>query len=455
MINSHLERPRRGRCNAARLGHLLGPAALGLSFLVIIPGRSDTTKESNWPQWRGPNGTGVAPHADPPTHWSEQKNVRWKLGVPGKGHSTPIIWGNRVYLTTAVPHGDRLPARYSNSDGAHDLDPVTHSFRFVVLAIDRRDGSILWQHAVHDEIPHEGAHRTSSMASPSPVTDGEHLFAYFGSQGLYCLDLEGTVLWNTDLGQMRPLHSHGEGSSPTLHEDAVLVQWDHEGPSFLAAFDKDTGATRWKVPREELSSWSTPIVAEVNGRTQVIAAGAKRVKGYDFATGKVLWECGWLSEENVVATPVAGHGMAYAGSTYDRTVVMGIPLDGNTGGRQPAWIRTRGAPYVPSFLLYDKALYYHHHFQGILTRVNAVTGEYRPGAIRLEGLRSVFSSPIGAAGRIYATDVNGSTIVLSHADKPEVLAVNKLNDRFSASPAAAGRELYLRGERHLYCIAED
>jgi hypothetical protein len=438
---------------------------VGAFACTIIPchaGASEAVEEGAcafWPQWRGPLGSGVAPLADPPVEWSEKKNIRWKLQLPGKGHSTPIVWGDRIFVTTAAPFGESREPVYSGSDGAHDVVPITHQHEFIVLAASRDDGTIIWQKTVHRKLPHEGTHYTSSLASPSAVTDGEFVFAFFGSRGLYCLDWDGESKWQVDLGKMYTLHAHGEGSSPVLHGDSVLILWDHEGPSFLAAFNKRTGAERWRVVREELSSWSTPIVVEREGGPQVIVSGSKRVTAYDLATGKTLWRRSGLSVENVVATPVAGHGMVYAGSTYDRNVVMAIRLErpeNDSSGEQPvAWTRTRGAPYVPSFLLYGDALYFHHHFQGILTRVNAVTGEDQPGPIRLEGLNTVFGSPIGAAGRVYATDVNGVTIVFRDNNDPEILALNKLEDRFSASPAAAAGELYLRGEKYLYCIAED
>lgn len=426
---------------------------------VFDSAASNVVVEAYWPQWRGPMGTGVAPLADPPVEWSESKNIRWKRRLPGKGHSTPIIWDDRVFVTTALPFGDSLTPTYGDSRGAHDVVPITQVHKFIVLAVSRRDGAILWQKTVHEEFPHEGAHYTSSLASPSAVTDGELLFAFFGSRGLHCLDLDGESKWQVDLGKMHPLHAHGEGSSPVLHHDAIVILWDHEGPSFLAAFDKRTGEERWKVTREGLSSWSTPIVVEHHGEPQVIVSGSKRVMAYDLATGKLLWQREGLSVENVVATPVAGHGMVYAGSTYDRNIVMAIRLDRAEGeiSKEPpiAWTRTRGAPYVPSFLLYGNALFYHHHFQGILTRVDALTGEDRPGPIRLDGINTVFGSPIGAAGRVYSSDIRGATVVLSNKNAPEILALNKLEDRFSASPAAAGGELYLRGERFLYCIAEE
>jgi outer membrane protein assembly factor BamB len=430
-------------------------------WLPAVPAADDNgvgDAEGYWPQWRGPLGTGVAPHANPPVEWSERKNIRWKIALPGSGHSTPVIWGDRVFLTTAVPYGDAVKTKPGTAPGAHDNVPVTQRHRFAVLAVSRRDGKIIWQRTVHKELPHEDRHYTGSLASNSPVTDGEHLFAFFGSRGLYCLDLDGELLWKTDLGDMRVKHAHGEGSSPALHGETLIINWDHEGQSFVIAFDKRTGKQRWKVAREEVTSWATPIVVEHGGRPQVIISGTNRVRGYDLAGGNVIWECGRLSR-NIVASPVAADGMVYAASSYDTQAMLAIRLDGAkgdiTGTDNVVWTRSRGTPYVPSLLLYGESLYFLRHYQGVLSRVNAKTGEEQHGPFRLNGIRNVYASPVGAADRVYITDRDGTTLVISHDEAPRVLALNRLEDSFSASAAVVGSELFLRGQQYLYCIAEE
>jgi outer membrane protein assembly factor BamB len=432
-----------------------------LGFVLIPPFASDdggrNEPEANWPQWRGPLATGVAPRADPPIKWSEQENIRWKIAVPGKGHASPVTWGDRIFLTTAVPYGDPLPPRFSKAPGTHDGVPVTHHHKFVVLAVSRRDGKVIWERTVRQALPHEGGHYTGSLASNSPVTDGEHLFAFFGSYGLYCLDLDGDVLWTKDFGEMQSLHGHGEGSSPALHADTLVMNWDHEGDSFVVAFDKRTGEERWRARRDEATSWATPIIVEHAGKAQVIVSATKRVRGYDLATGRVIWECGGLST-NVVASPVASRDMVFAGSSYDTRAFLAIRLGGTgdiTRSKHVAWTRLRGTPYVPSPVLYDDSLYFLTHYQGVLTRVDARTGADRPGAFRLVGIRDVYSSPVAAAGRLYVTDRDGTTLVLSHEDTPRTLGQNHLDDSFSASAALVGRELLLRGEKYLYCIAAE
>lgn len=433
----------------------LAAALLPLAALAGEPAALDADRQ--WPQWRGPLGTGVAPHGDPPVEWSEDLNVRWKLALPGTGHSTPIIWGHRLFLTAAVPHGEAITPPSHSDHGAHDNMTPDQRHKFVVLAVDRRDGKILWQKTVRDELPHEATHVTGSWASNSAVTDGERLYAHFGSRGLHALDFDGNVLWQKDFGDMQTRHSHGEGSSPALYGDTLIVNWDHQGDSFVAALDKATGKERWRAGRDEITSWSTPIVVENAGKPQVIVSATKRVRAYDLATGDVVWECAGLSR-NVVASPVAGHGMVYVANSYDWQVLLAIRLadaKGDvTGTDAVVWSRDRDTPYVPSPLLYGDMLIFLKHSHAILTVVNAKSGEPLLGPARIQGLTNIFASPVGAADRIYIVGREGDTAVIRRGGEFELLARNHLDDSFSASPAVAGEALYLRGQRHLYCIAE-
>jgi outer membrane protein assembly factor BamB len=421
--------------------------------------RDESGAADHWGQWRGPLATGEAPHADPPLAWNEADgtNIHWKTEIPGRGHSTPIVWGDRIFLTTAIPVGDALPPRPSRAPGNHDNLPVTHRHKFVALAIDRSSGKTLWQKTLREALPHEQGHYTASLASNSPVTDGAHVFVFFGSFGLYCLDLDGELVWKADFGPMQSLHGHGEGSTPALYKDTLIVNWDHEGNSFIAALDKRTGDERWKIERNEVTSWASPIVVEHAKKPQVIVSGTSRVRGYDLATGKVLWECGGLSS-NIVASPVSADGMVFAGSSYDKKALLAIRLDGAAGDithtDRVAWRRIRGTPYVPSPLLYGGGLYFLTHYQGILSRVDAGSGEDSPGPFRLEGIKNIYSSPVAAAGRVYVTDLEGTTIVIKSGTGPRMLALNHLSEPISASAAIAGRQLFLRGEKHLYCLEE-
>jgi outer membrane protein assembly factor BamB len=402
-------------------------------------------------------GTGVAPKADPPLEWSETENIRWKTKLPGLGHSSPVVWGGLVFVTTAEMTGAKKSFTGVTPDGAHNnMDPLS-DLRYAVLAIDRKTGALAWQKTVATRQPHESTHESATWASNSPVMDGEHVIAFFGSNGLYCLDTGGRLVWKKDFGEMRVKHGHGEGASPVLHGETVVVNWDHEGASFIVALAKRTGEELWRRSRDEITSWATPIVVTHNGQAQVVVSGTKRVRGYDIKTGAVIWEAGGLPG-NIVASPVGADGMVFAAGSYEKQTLLAIRLAGAkgelTGTEQIIWRKNRRTPYVPSPLLYDGWLYYLRHYQGVLSRVNAKTGDEPSGPFRLGAVFNIYSSPVAAAGRIYVTDRNGKTLVISNDAEPRPLALNELEDRFSASAALVGDAIFLRGEKFLYCIGE-
>ena len=257
---------------------------------------------------------------------------------------------------------------------------------------------------------------------------------------------------------MQTLHAHGEGSSPALYGETLVVNWDHEGDSFLFGFDKRTGRQLWKTPRDEKTSWSTPLIVEVDGKPQVLVSATKRVRGYDLATGKQIWECAGLTE-NVVASPIYTQGILVAGNSYYQQSMVAIRLAGATGDITKTdhllWSLKRNTPYVSSPLLYNDTLYVIRHNQNVLARIDPLTGKFRGDLLRLDGIRDfIFSSPVAAAGRIYVTARDGVTVVLKSGGDNSTVAINKLNDSFSASAAIIDKELYLRGEQFLYCIAE-
>jgi len=431
---------------------------VGWSLVVatgLLAGEPDPSHQ--WAQWRGPLSTGVAPFGDPPTEWNEAKNVKWKSRMPGSGHSSPIVWGDLVFVTAAVPFGEKVVAKPDPDPGAHDNLGVMHRHRFLALAYDRKNGDLLWKQTLAEELPHEGGHHTGSLASNSPVTDGKRLFACLGSRGLYCLDFSGKLLWKVRLGKMSTKHNHGEGASPAIHGKTLIVNWDHQGQSKVVAFDTASGKQRWSAKRDEVTSWSSPIVIEYQERAIAVISGTRFLRGYDLETGKVLWQCAGLSN-NIVATPVYEDGMVFAGSSYDTRIMMGIKLKGAsgdlTGSEHVAWKTRQRTPYVPSPLLFKGGLYFLRHYQGILTRLDSRSGNETTGPFRLGGVTDIYSSPVAAANRIYITDRQGATLVISGDANPKFLGRNVLDDSFSASAAIVGRELFLRGARKLYCIAE-
>lgn len=428
------------------------------TFAALIAAAGQAGAAADWPTWRGPHGTGVAAAgSSPPIKWSETENIAWKAALPGLGHSSPIVSANRIFLTSAIPFGEKTePPVRDNAPGSHDNSPVAQRHRFVTLCLDRTTGKTLWQTTCHEAFPHEGGHVSGSLASASPVTDGDIVIAFFGSHGLFGLDPEsGKIVWQKQLGKMATKHAHGEGASPALHGDTLVVNWDHEEQSTLYALDKSTGKQKWKVDRDEATSWSSPLVVQHAGRSQLIVSASGRVRGYDLATGEVIWQCRGMSK-NVVASPVSADGVVYLGCSYDIRAMIAIDLKGAEGDITDSdnilWSTNKRTPYVPSPLLYDGILYYLSHYQGILSVTHGRSGETKAGPFRVDALRDIYASPVGAGGHVYITSREGTTVVISHNEEPKPVAVNHLDERFSASAAIAGDQIFLRGEHSIYCI---
>jgi outer membrane protein assembly factor BamB len=391
--------------------------------------------------------------------------VKWKVDLPGSGDSTPIVWGDKVFVLAAIPTGrtaevEAAPAEEPPQEGrqrgrGRQRKP-TEELAFAVLCLDRATGNTLWKQIAREEVPHEGHHRDASFASCSPVTDGKHLLAYFGSRGLYCYDLEGDLKWDVDFGEMQIRNSFGEGSSPALHGDTVVVLWDHEGDDdFVAALDKNSGKELWRTPRSEGTSWTTPVIVEADGKPQVIVAGTTAIRGYDLVTGKELWSGPGLTV-NVIPTPVFANGVVYAMSGFRGAALHAIKLgaEGNLADTDSVlWSHDRNAPYVPSPLLVDGHLYFGSGTQAILSCFDAKTGEPQFAAERLEGISGLYASPVAASDRVYVLGRNGVCLVLQTGSELKPLATNKLDDDTDASIALAGDELFIRGHNSLYCIA--
>lgn len=431
-----------------------------ISCLFIAAG-NPTNFEKNWHQWRGPYMTGVSPDGDPATEWSETKNVKWKIAIPGIGHATPIIWGNRIFIQTAVETDKEGKAKVEDQGPQHGRGmPTTRStkiHKFEVFAIDRNDGKILWQKTVTEEMPQEGTHQFGSWASNSPVTDGEHLFAYFGSRGLYCLDMKGNIKWERDFGQMDKRMNFGEGSSPALYGNTIVINWDHEGQSFIVAIDKKTGKDIWKVDRNEHTSWATPYIVEVNGKPQVITSATTLIRSYDLATGDLIWECAGMTQ-NAIPQPFAADGILYVMTGFRGNALLAIDLSKAQGNITDTdaiiWRLDRDTPYAPSGLLLDNYLYFLKSNNGILNCFDSKTGKEYYSGQRLEGIGSIFASLFAAKDRIYVTGQKGTFYVVKHGPEFEILAKNVLEDNFNASPVAVGNLLYLRGYKYLYCIED-
>ena len=412
--------------------------------------------EKNWHHWRGPHATGTAIDANPPTTWGESENIRWKVAIPGMGHAAPIIWEDKVFIQTAIkveaPEKTEGDNPFSGFFGEkRDL------YKFDLIALNRSNGDILWQKTLREEAPHEGTHQDASFASNSPVTDGEHVYAYFGSRGLYCVDMMGNVKWEKDIGTMYKRNTFGEGSCPALYENTLVIVQDHERNSFITALDKRTGDVLWKTDRDERTTWFSPIIVENNGKPQVVTAGTNRVRSYDLATGELLWDGDGLTA-NSIPSPVAADGYVYLMSGFRGSDLQAIHLAQATGditdSEAIVWRYNRDTPYVPSPLLYKGVIYFLKSNNAILTAFNVETGNAYYGPQRLKGVSGVYASIVGASDRVYIAGRNGVVNVIQHGPEFKILAENKLDDSFNASPAIVGSELYLRGVQHLYCIAE-
>ena len=419
---------------------------------------------ANWHQWRGPNADGTSMNANPPIEWGQSKNIKWKVKVPGKGSATPIVWGDRILITTAIKTdrkqaGTAEPAEPRRQQGGRRRrgfggPPPTNYYQFALICYDRKTGDKLWQKVAAEEVPHEAGHGTNTFASSSPVTNGERIYVSFGSRGVFCFDMDGNEQWERDFGKMQTRASFGEGSSPALHGNTLAVPWDHEGQSSMMALDATTGETKWQVEREERTTWATPFIVEHNGRTQVVTNG-NRVRSYDLTTGELIWECGG-QVDNPIPSPVLQDGTVFCMTGYRGNAIYAIPLEATgdiTDSDQVAWDRNDAAPYVASPTLYKGQLYFTKSRDGIVSSLDARTGDVLFGQKRLPSIRSVYASPVAAADRIYFTGRDGTTVVIRHGSTLEVLATNKLDEGIDASPAIVGNEMFLRGETHLYCLA--
>jgi outer membrane protein assembly factor BamB len=389
-----------------------------------------------WPTWRGPLNTGEAPAARPLVEWSETKNVRWKIPIPGRGKSSPIVWRDTVYVTTAVP----------GEAGRQ---------KFTLIAVNRASGAVIWSRVLHEEVPHEGTHPDGTFASGSALTDGRRLYAWFGSRGLYAVDFSGTVLWEKQFGKMQARMGFGEGSSVALHDGTLFVPWDHEGADFVIAIDGATGREKWRTPRDEPTTWATPLVVADGATRQVVLSGTNRVVGYDLDTGKVLWQAGGTTM-NAIPTPVYGDGVLIAMAGFRGSMARAIRLaearGDVTGAPAQLWTYEKDTPYVPSPLYYRGAVYFLKVNSGILTKLDAKTGAVH-FTERLAAVPNVYASPVAADGRIYVLGREGTTVVLEEGPAPKVLATNVLDDATDSTPALVDREIYLRGAKSLYRLS--
>lgn len=499
---------------------------LVVAGLAAVGGAGFAAAESNWPQFRGPTGTGLVSAEHVPVVWGNDKNIAWKVEVPGAAWSQPVVWGDRIFLTTAVTEnqtkprvgggfggggfggggfgrsGGGRPGGPSNtppSDTKRENDaegdrpaprpgsgrpgsgrpggfgsggfggrgggsPPNAVYRWKVICLDKNTGKILWENLAKEGKPAIPIHNTNTYASETPVTDGERLYAYFGMTGLYCFDLDGKLLWSKDLGSYNMMSGWGTGSSPAIDGDRIFIQCDNEQRSFIAAFDKKTGEELWRKSRDERSNWSTPFVWKNKVRTEIVTAGGNKMRSYDPATGKLLWELGG-SVSRCSATPVGDDELLYVGSGggMGGSGPLSAVKAGASGDITPkgsddtsdgvAWTVDRAGPPMASPLLYRGNLYILDQRGGVLSCYDAKTGKQHYKK-RIDGARGFTSSPWAADGKVFCLDESGQTFVIEAGNELKVVGTNKLDDMFWSSAAFAGDALLLRGVDRLYCIKQ-
>ncbi len=431
-----------------------------LPILLMLIAGGALASANNWPQWRGPESQGISTETALPSEWTAERNIAWKTPIPGRGHSSPIVWGGHVVLTTAI-EGEVLPgakAPIHLLEGKEFLHPDSvgadrrHTYK--VLAVELASGKVLWERVAYEGPVYDHRHKMSSYASPTPVTDGTMVYAYFGSEGIYAYDFGGKLVWKKDVGDIATV-GMGTATSPILHGNLVILQCDEDNgeKSFILALDKRTGREVWKTLRKVQVSWSTPVLVEANGRTELVTNGTELVIAYDPASGKELWRARGV-ESNAIHTPLVGHGLVIFTAGYPAKKVLAIRPGGSgdvTGTDRIAWTYDKGTAYVPSPILYGDYVYLLTD-GGIVTCLDAKTG-----AVKYEGGRPpeparFMGSPVAWGGHLYLTSVDGDTFVVKAGPAHEVVRTNTVDEPVYASLAPAQGRVLIRAQGHLYCV---
>jgi len=441
------------RNNPAKLLLLLTFAVASVTTSAKTPG--------NWPQWRGPDGQGISTEKNLPVEWSDTRNVKWRTPIEGLGHSSPIVWGKKIFLTTALD-GEVIAGRtpgvtHKLMDGTDFVHPDAMGANlkqtFKVLCLDRDSGKILWERVAYEGPVHDSRHKKASFASSTPATDGKYVFAFFGSEGLYAYDFNGKLLWKQDLGKLGTA-SVGYGVSPILYGDLVIMQCDESGGnSFVAAFEKITGKQAWRTPRKVDLTWSTPVLVQTARGTELVTAAAEAIIAYDPLTGKELWRHKGL-ESNAVTTPVVSRDLVILTSGYPTKIVLALRAGGTgdvTNTAQLVWSYNKGTAYVPSPILYGEYLYLMTG-NGSVSCLDIKTGKVLYEGARVPKATTFMASPVAFEDKILLTSEEGDTFVLKAGSTHEVLRTNSLGEPVYASPAIADGRLFIRGGKNLYCI---
>ena len=431
----------------------------GVCFL-LLSAHAAAAAPPHWAQWRGPDGQGVASDTGVPLEWSPTKNVLWKTEIPGRGYSSPVVWGDRIFLTTAI-EGDVVPGAKAVKhilEGQEFVHPdgvgADRRHTFKVVALDAASGRILWEKTAWEGTPYDSRHRRGSFAAPTPVSDGTLVYAYFGAEGLYTYDFQGNLKWSWKTGGIASL-GVGVGTSPVLHGDTVIVQCDEDNgeKSFIVGLERKTGKEVWRTPRNIEVSWATPILVKSEGRDELVTAGNQAIIGYDPKTGRELWRMKGLAS-NAVPSPVAGDGIVVLSAGYPAKIAVAVRPGGSgdvTETDRVLWKYDKGTAYVPSPILVG-GLVYLVTDKGLISCLDAKTGKVHYEGGRPPVGASYMASPIAVAGHLLLSSMDGDTIVLKAGTTHEIVRSNPLGEPIAASPAVVAGRIYIRGEPHLFAI---
>lgn len=410
----------------------------------------------NWPQWRGPDGQGISSEKDLPTSWTPDKNIAWKTALPGSGHSSPIVWGDWIFVT-AVLEGEVVPGAkaVTHMQGGKEWvhpDSVAadrkHTFR--VLGLDAKSGKILWDEVAYEGTVYDARHRRSSFAGPTPATDGAMVYAYFGPEGLYAYTVDGKLAWK--VAEKFPTLGLGAGTSPILHENLVIIQRDEDNGdnSLIVAYDKKDGREVWRAKRDVQISWGTPVIVTSGGRAELVTNGTEFIVAYDPATGKELWRTTGV-QSNAIHTPLAGKGLVIVTAGFPTKKVVALRPGDVPADKRVAWEYTRGTGYVLSNILYGDYLYLLTD-NGIVTCLDPATGEVKYEGGRVPVPARFMGSPVAYAGYIALTSEDGDTYMLKAGPSHEIASRNSVGEPVYSSLALANGRVYIRGDKHLFAI---
>lgn len=427
-------------------------------LIMLLVASVSAASAENWPGWRGPGALGISTAKEFPEKWDTIKNIKYKVAVPGLGHASPIVWGNRIFITTAV-NADPSEEDWQKGFPRVDKKPDASEISWKVLCYDRDSGKLLWERTAVRKKPIYGRHLKNSHASQTPVTDGNYVFAFFGDQGMYCYDYSGKLIWSRDLGSFKMRNNWGLGSSPVLYKDFVIQTCDQEvGKSFIIALEKKTGKTAWKVDRDELSSWSTPFLYLEGARPELIVNATKAVRSYDPDNGNLLWECRGPATAITTPTPTSIQGLIIVSSGFIPEPVRPVTAfrPGSSGDITEktdaiAWRQTAAAPYIPSPIAYDGYVYVLLD-QGFIACYEAKTGKEVYGRTRIDVGAQFSASPVAVDGKIYCPSEDGDVFVIKAGPKYELLTKNSIGESIMASPAVSAGKMFVRTIKHLYCI---